>query len=290
MDSARQIVRWALPGWMMLLFWMVFITITATLHESKVSLYWETLSYTQALLVPLGAAAIPMGFIIYQIYYWVYWYVPIPSIARKNFADPVDRGREILSGVRRQVDFKIVFDNPLVETESTAFSKPIPWIPFSFKSVKTMTLYRKNWHLAESAWYLALSDERYKNTAEFLEKRNQFLGDIYHSLGACYNALFIAYLFYLVSVVRISVHETPSFITVLFVSRAIVRRGISVVLNTIILITMYYIFRSGRIASFDALLTLKHDVITNVMLNKPTRFVHSRSSKRLKSLCINRKK
>lgn len=49
--------------------------------------------------------------------------------------------------------------------------------------------------------------------AEFLEKRHQFLGDIYHSLGACYTALAVAYLGYLFTFGYISLVETLTFLS-----------------------------------------------------------------------------
>src|SRR5574341_655890 len=111
MDTARQIVRWALPGWMAVLFWTGFIAVNMLIHGQGQPIYIAVLKKMSDLVIPLGVAAIPLGFITYQVYYWMYWYVPIPSIARRKFIDPVDRGREILSGVKGQIDFKEIFDD-----------------------------------------------------------------------------------------------------------------------------------------------------------------------------------
>jgi hypothetical protein len=234
-----------------------------------------------SLLIPLGIASVPLGFVFYQLYYWIYWDFPVPSvfnpISSRKIIDPVDRGQEILRDVRDKVDFKIIFENAILKTNPTPFKK---WKWFIYlKSRSVMYEYRQNWHLSDSAWYLALSDERYKNTVELLERRNQMLSDIYHSLGACYQALVLSYFLYLIAAGWIAVIDFRTFIaaqkilfssaTVLIVIWEIILRLISLGINTTLFYLAFTMFKGGRIASFDALLTLKHDVITNVLLNKP---------------------
>lgn len=265
MDTARQIVRWALPGWITFLFWGGFIIVGVLLHGDNQIMYQQLLHDINALLLLLGVISIPLGFITYQLYYWLYWYVPIPSIARKKFVDPLDRGKEILSGVK-DVDFYKIFGSSINDdTPKTAFRK---WGFIYYKSIEVMRKYRENWHLSDSVWYLALADDRYKNTAGFLEKRNQFLGDIYHSLGACGIGLIIAYSGYLFTAIYVLYSELNVINTGDF-NRAIILRVVSLFINSIILIVVSRIFKGGRMASFEALLQLKHDVITNVLLDRP---------------------
>jgi hypothetical protein len=277
MDTARQVIRWALPGWVGFLFWISFVAVNALLLAQSHQIYLDILGKVNDLLLPLGAASIPIGFLIYQFYYWSYWYLPIPSLAKRNIADPKDRGREILSAVKEHVDFGPIFFKHLTPTPETAFKE---WGPIYYKSAQTMAEYRENWHLADSVWYLTLTDDRYKNTAEFLEKRNQFLGDIYHSLGACYHALTCAYVLYLLTFLYISVHEIVVFLSgpapkfsvdiLAIILPVVVFRLAALTINSVVFILVFAMFRGGRIASFDALLALKHDVITYAMLNKPT--------------------
>ncbi len=280
MDTARQVIRWALPGWIALLFWTGFIAVNTALHGQNQMIYLSILKGVSDFLLPLAAIAIPVGFVIYQLYYWVYWYAPVPSLFGRKFIDPVDRGKEILDAVKDQVDFKQIFDDPLLkDIPERAFEKRGR---FYYKSTRIMAQYRKNWHLSDSAWYLALSDERYKNTAEFLEKRNQLLGDIYHSLGACYYAVTLAFLGYSLVFGYVSLVEAGAFFSrraSLASSTAIIQeiivpvilRLMSFTVNSAIFLLGTRILRGGRMASFDALLTLKHDVITNVMLDRPTK-------------------
>jgi len=280
MDTARQVIRWALPGWMAVLFWTGFVAVSTFIHGQNQPLCLGILSRVKDLLLPLGVITIPFGFTIYQLYHWLYWSVPIPSLFRRTFIDPGDRGKAILDPVKDCADFERIFDKRLVDAPPDPFKK---WGPIWYKSPKVMRDYRENWHLADSAWYLALSDERYKNTAEFLEKRHQFLGDIYHSLGACYVALAIAYPFYILTLGYITFAEARTFFSGLMplllsaattrqvILTATVLRLISLTINSAITLVAFRMFRFGRMASFDALLDLKGDVITNVMLNKPTK-------------------
>jgi hypothetical protein len=278
MDTGRQVIRWALPGWMAFIFWTIFMSVNTLVHGQNQSIYLEILKKVNELIIPLAAASIPLGFILYQLYYWVYWFGSIPFPVGNKFIEPLDRGKEILAGVKDSVDFKEIFDNPLKDTPPTALKKS-GFI--YYKSTEIMEKYRQNWHLSESAWYLALSDERYKNTAEFLEKRNQMLGDIYHSLGACYHALALAYGGYFIVFLYISYLEINTFLAgltnlfsiamILIIGKATILRFSSLLLNAAIFLAVFDMFKKGRIASFDALLVLKHDVITNVMLDRPTR-------------------
>lgn len=281
MDSGRQVIRWALPGWIAFMFWTMFIAIDTIFHGQNQPLYLTILRKMNSLVIPLSVASIPLGFVFYQLYYWVYWYLPFPSISNpmsnRKIIDPIDRGKQILVDLIGRVDFKVVFENPLIQSEPTAFKK---WGPLYIKSIEVMRDYRQNWHLSDSAWYLALSDERFKNVVDFLEKRNQMLSDIYHSLGACYQALVFSFCFYLVALGWITLidirmffeNQTAliSFSTALIVLWGIFIRLLSFSINTGIFYFAFSMFKGGRIASFDALLTLKHDVITNVLLDRPT--------------------
>ncbi|MFB0546208.1 MAG: hypothetical protein ACETWB_04805, partial [Anaerolineae bacterium] len=50
---------------------------------------------------------------------------------------------------------------------------------------------------------------------------------------------------------------------------ALFLRIVSISLNLFLSIWIFNMFKGGRMASFDALLSLKHDVITTVLLGKP---------------------
>jgi hypothetical protein len=286
MDTARQIVRWALPAWITYFFLVFFILVTFLTCDRDQMVYIEILRKANELLVPLGVATVPLGFLIYQAYYWLYWYARIPHIVGRFLVNPVDRGSEILDGVSEHVDFKSLFDHPLIQTRDPYQRRRILLFHPRFKDAKVMQEYRQNWHLSDSVWYWALADERYESTAEFLEKRNQMISDIYHSLGACYTGLLMAFVVYLLLFACVTLSAIPirlgEFITLLQTGAPItwllaisnlawtlLLRTCSVVLNSLVFVAVFGLFRGGRMASFDALLSLKRDVITTVLLDKP---------------------
>jgi len=286
MDTARQVIRWSLPGWMAYFFFVIFITITFLVCGKDQQIYIALLKKANDFSVPLSIATIPLGFFVYQIYYWLYWYAPVPYFVGRFVLNPVDRGREILDAVKEQIDFKMLFDHPLNPTEEVYQPRKFLFSHLRCKSARVMQKYRENWHLSDSVWYFALADERYKSTAEFLEKRNQMIGDIYHSLGASYTALIIALFSYLALFAYVTVIEimpclsdfalllstgTPTayLAGVLKLVCAVSLRVLVVTLNSAIFVAIFKVFNSGRMASFDALLSLKHDVITTVLLDKP---------------------
>jgi len=59
--------------------------------------------------------------------------------------------------------------------------------------------------------------------------------------------------------------------TIATILKATILRLVSFTINSTIFYSATRMFRFGRIASFNALRNLKHNVITNVMLNKPTK-------------------
>lgn len=212
MDSGRQLIRWALPGWIVFMFLVMFIFVDMVFHDQNRLIYLDVLKKMSNQVIPLGVASIPLGFIIYQLYHWAYWFIPIPSFSRFAVADPGDRGLTILSGVKDSVDFKKIFGYSISITPPSALKK---WFVLYYKDTKVMDNYRKNWHLSDSAWYLALSDGRYKDTLEYLEKRNQMLSDIYHSLGACTVAVVLGYFFYTIIYVYIDFNAVVSSLGIL---------------------------------------------------------------------------
>jgi hypothetical protein len=283
MDTARQVIRWALPAWVACFFWILFISVTFLICDRDQRIYIELLTKMQEFIVPLGVATIPMGFLIYQVYYWLYWYAPIPYFIGRFAIDPVDRGKEILAWVEEHVDFGELFGHSLNPTEEPYKRGKLGILR---KDTRVMRSYRENWHLSDSAWYLALADERCETTAELLEKRNQLLGDIYHSLGASYTALTLAFVAYLFLFAYVTFIELPPGLiksyfnlstripkvcmrTIAELILALFLRIISVLLNCAIFVAIFRTFKGGRMASFDALLSLKRNVITNVLLNRP---------------------
>jgi hypothetical protein len=198
-------------------------------------------------LLILGVAAIPFGFIVYQVYYWMYWHAPVPRIIFQRLMNASDRSKGILKDISGYIEWEKIFCRPLKVPPETAYKEGF----FGLKDIDVMRKYQHNWALAQSLWYFALCNERYAPVANILEKRFQFLNDIYHSLGACIIALNGTYFVYLLTYeVRMVLHDGLLF-----------SRGMAAALNLILVIAMIFIFRRGRRDSFYALTMLMHDII-----------------------------
>jgi hypothetical protein len=171
MDTARQLVRWALPGWVATLFFLLFITFSLLINGQGQELTLEQgsfLSKGSELIVPLGVAAIPIGYIIYAAYFWIYFTLPLPRTLFRRGIRPIDRGGRILSDVEH-IDWKGIFGRSLGKASETPYlERGLLGLNIRFKSVPVIRQYQRNWELSESAWYLALSDKKYVAIASFL--------------------------------------------------------------------------------------------------------------------------
>ena len=95
MDAARQILRWAIPGWLFSATFFLFLAIRFTL-EGQILTVSEYAQRDYAAIISLvtllGSGGIPLGFCIYQVYFSVYWWLPLPTLIK----DPKDRGYSVL--------------------------------------------------------------------------------------------------------------------------------------------------------------------------------------------------
>jgi len=246
MDTARQILRWAIPGWHLWLFILLFIAVRFVLSGYILTLtdfasrnFGELLSF----LTILAGLGIPIGFLIYQIYFWIYWNLPLPV---KN---PDDRGYTILKDC--SLEWKKLVGYDIDSDAHLNPGKSIQLGPFRF-AIKTRDLlhrYQHNWLLADFAWYQTLV----LNDAKWLDDRTTVLVDIYHSLGASLVSLWLGYGIY--------------FIYDVIMHRGLIAQGQIVyvwaaVFNFPLLILLTIILRFNRTDTLRTLEAMKHDFIT----------------------------
>jgi len=141
----------------------------------------------------LAAVGLLAGYVIYQLYFWVYWVFEVPSL----ILDPDDRGRSILRNMKRH--WSTEFGSGIAVNRYTPDAAKAPgrfaWIiPCKVKNRHIMQDFQHNWLLADSIWYLALSTERYAPIAEHLLSRARFLGDMYHSAGTAIASLSLSWI------------------------------------------------------------------------------------------------
>lgn len=225
MDTARQIIRWSIPGWslfLLVLFMIAVGSIITALPSGNLTdfslrnffnaLPRDVLNPTLGLL--LGFAGIPIGYFLYQFYFLRYWRgIPLPFI---GWMISEDRGSEVLAGVTLtakekqtgfQIDLKTVPRSQVWRLDDVSWLAPIhflgeffvPTIRFihknQFKEGDHMLTPREiaermehNWAVALTVWY------RFAVTpASVVDRQVTYMFDIYHSQGAVAVVAWVAF-------------------------------------------------------------------------------------------------
>src|SRR5574341_1155468 len=82
LDSSRQVIRWAIPGWLFFAFMLAYFgmefawrgraALADHLLDRLLKLGDNEINAT-VLLISVAGVGIPLGYLLYQIYYWGYW-------------------------------------------------------------------------------------------------------------------------------------------------------------------------------------------------------------------------
>lgn len=200
MDTARQVLRFSIPGSVTLLAIAGFLVLGRLLQGDSWEAVGEAVAENVSAVVAI-VAAIPIGFLIYQIYYATYRAVVWPWRPRPLQRDMrwvrIDRGAQVLSllpGEQRQ-RIEALFDvelhlQPILERENSwlgrrahAFRLTDEFINES--QATALERYRKRW---QENWNIVralveLSDGSAHGGA--IRSEYTTLSDIYHALGAC---------------------------------------------------------------------------------------------------------
>lgn len=196
MDTARQVVRWSIPGWVFLLVLAVLQTVTWLIQGRSLP---SILQRGIPLLTPAAVAAVltagvPLGFILYQIYYsWYGKVLPFGFVNR-------DRGASILSALPDATRISICNiegskpDLEEMDEHVGPFLFPYPFrrLKREFRNkagkLRFETKVHANWELIRF-WVLRIC---IIHKAETLRTEMITLADIYHGVGAARAALFLA--------------------------------------------------------------------------------------------------
>lgn len=232
MNTARQTIRWGIPGWSLFIFFAMFIMMRWII---RVPIIWGTTGNiinlreliaqdplskaTPSVALALGVAGIPIGYLIYQMYFWGFWrawkwpFVP-------GWVVPLDRGTEILKDLPILDDLYRWTGRKLKELpESINWTpKAFKYFPLSFlttwiriipfsstsdwqkargESIDPRRIeidYQDNWALAGFAWYKAILST---DTPQIIENQLSYMFDTFHSLGTVRTALLSAYFLYI---------------------------------------------------------------------------------------------
>jgi hypothetical protein len=189
MDAARQVVRWSIPGW-------VFLFSAASI-QLVTSLYWagspqallgsgSLNMISPAMIALVVASGIPLGFLIYQIYYFVYGNVfPLGIVNR-------DRGAEVLQGLPQplqgelgqlakcKLDFSEMCEHAIVPV----LRYPIVRLKAEHRTRQGRKVYRErlqgNWEAVRFLLHVLCL----RNESSEIRNEVTTLADIYHSIGA----------------------------------------------------------------------------------------------------------
>lgn len=204
MDSARQVIRWSMPGWVFL-FWLgVFQTIQNICVYGSVGTAMEHSALTQ---LSTGAAAIvigsgvPLGFLIYQLYYHAYDHWMPLSLA------PQDRGGEILRCLPCDVQAELKAYEPTLVIDEMCepstlgllpiiFGPNLPRLKAEFRNRGGKNAYRKNRQINFEVvrFYFTVISAEVKSETFKQEYTN--MSDIYNAIGASRTALILSFVCY----------------------------------------------------------------------------------------------
>ncbi len=210
METARQTLRWAIPGWLFFLFLGLFLSIQWGFDQKfpsadMIMTRTEVKEFLKDQLAPLAAGltliGIPVGFVLYQVYYYMRWRGPV--FLRMK---PDDAGFCMLCGLGMEEHLRETFGRAPRSTVNTRYTPTKRWAALRSEPaiptvVDLMPLVRTgnraqqlrlNWYLAKSAWVALIQDKELSGVAS----SNTYMADIYHALGASRAGLlgsFVAY-------------------------------------------------------------------------------------------------
>jgi len=217
-NSARQVIRWSIPGTFFLLS-LVFGQLVAVIgldHQPDLGVELERSN--AALVAVLLAASIPIGFFIYQTYHSLLeeaigWLPP--------FVVPIDRGRHILRRLSPAQRLRIRTESGIADIDASPLPRRLrPWriraelklgsgrqVPDHLADASPRQIYaylrHQNWRAIKWALFNDLDEGR----SAVIRKEYADFSDIYHSIGTCRLATVMGFVGLLVY--DISVHLHP---------------------------------------------------------------------------------
>lgn len=197
MDAARQVVRWSIPGWVLLLM-LVVMQILTRLSQGR---SWDDIIHSPlisglspAAVALIVTAGIPLGFIIYQIYYSWYGRVLVFHLVNR------DRGAEILLSLPKQTrnnllavdDYHADLEEMSIKVKSFVLPYPLRRLKPEFRNRAGRRRFeakaQTNWDIVR--FWLNYICIRHKT--DHIKAEVTTLADIYHGIGATRTALFCA--------------------------------------------------------------------------------------------------
>jgi hypothetical protein len=246
--GVSELLRYGIPGWLLIVFVGGFlgVRVLAEMHLAGAPLgIGQTISLHKdditAVTVFVAAAGLPIGYVIYQLYWWLTEHgAPFIGLI------PLDRGAAALHPV--SVPFEELIGRP--------YKGPVParygpsrlgflhWEPTSeIPTPEALVWLQDNKTLAHFIFYLLLQ----KNKAEIIQQKAERLADAFHSLGAARVAVICAFVVYL--------------LIELFTQAWGRQHFVAVVINLLIFIIFFRIFTTARENTLINLVLFQRDFI-----------------------------
>lgn len=184
MKSDSQFVRWGIPGWTMAVSFIIFILIDyVSANDDRMYLTLNNAFQNEAIwtLIIAGfltaGAGIPIGFLIYQIYFYLRWVSPV---SKNGFFPPFLHGRmtEMKDSLRNIDIYKLSFNKQ--------------WRKVIIEETKD---HRSIWHYISPILHEALLTI---DKDDILHKHLNYLKETLHSLGASHLGFSFGFLAYLI--------------------------------------------------------------------------------------------
>jgi hypothetical protein len=247
--GVSELLRYGIPGWLLIVFVGGFlgVRVLAEMHLSGAPLgIGQTISLHKdditAVTVFAAAAGLPIGFVVYQLYWWLTEHgAPFIGLI------PLDRGAAALHS--SPVPFEELIARP--------YKGPVParygptllgflhWEPTSQIPIpEALVWLQENKTLAQFILYLLFQ----KNKAEMVQQKSERLADAFHSLGAARVAVSCAFVVYLLIELFTQVWGRQHFL--------------AVVINLLIFIIFFHIFSTARDDTLVNLVLFQRDFIT----------------------------
>jgi hypothetical protein len=184
-----KLARWVIPGWVAFLAFYSFVVVDILFSPTgavrifpTITDFFTTMTPVNAILtaVLVAAAGVPLGFTIYQVYFFVRWNSPF---SRDGLLPPFITGR--LNDLKR-----ITRDIQLLQENISAWRKN--WI--------NNPLFRRDhgfrWRYIELLFMEASQSMNSRNQGIKIYDRHRYLHEITHTLGASIAAVYFGFLGY----------------------------------------------------------------------------------------------
>ncbi len=193
-----RLTRWGIPGWTAILSAFVFAIIDIALASPNASnpLYTSmtdllksatAMSATVAALIA-AAAGVPLGFCIYQGYFWLRWNSPV---SRDGFMPPLIVGRED------------DLNRTMRDLSEAQIARGEPWRERWVKHPLFLMDHGWRWRYIENLFIEVAQHIDSKLAGVSIYARHRSLLDLMHTLGASLAGIYLGYLAYLLAKVKL---------------------------------------------------------------------------------------